>query len=190
MQSRNDGTDEDGPDGRGALAGERGRQGRTSGEDDGHDHDDAPAGARRDVTGCRSGARTLPPDRASIRAATRMEGPRSRKRSLRTMNREMSPMRSAISRSVRPSSRIQAFSSMADLSFPADAARRRPDLQALGDALAVLVADVIAVVPMTDRAAARERLANRLDDQSRIPSAGPAAALLGAVANALMRLER
>lgn len=80
---------------------------------------------------------------------------------------------------------------MADLSFPSSAAaRRRPDLQALGDALAVLVVDVIAVMPMPDRAAARERLANRLDDQSRIPGAGPAAALLGAVANALMRLER
>ena len=63
-------------------------------------------------------------------------------------------------------------------------------MQVLGDALAVLMVDLIVVVPVGDRPAARERLANRLDDQSRIPGAGPAAGLLGAVANALMRLER
>ncbi|MDO9428416.1 MAG: hypothetical protein Q7T93_16490 [Methylobacterium sp.] len=80
---------------------------------------------------------------------------------------------------------------MAGLSSPAGMEGRGPPLvQVLGDALAVLMVDLIAVVPVGDRPAARERLANRLDDQSRIPGAGPAATLLGAVANALMRLER
>ncbi|MET3692371.1 hypothetical protein [Methylobacterium goesingense] len=62
-------------------------------------------------------------------------------------------------------------------------------LPTLGDALAVLCVDLIAVLPAQDRAAARERLANRLYEQARTPRSGPAAALLGAIANAMMRLE-
>lgn len=50
--------------------------------------------------------------------------------------------------------------------------------------------DLIEVVPLDDRPAARERLSNRLDNQARRASGGPAAALLGAIAFALMRLEQ
>ncbi|KQO76451.1 hypothetical protein ASF20_13985 [Methylobacterium sp. Leaf88] len=60
----------------------------------------------------------------------------------------------------------------------------------MGDALAVLCVDLIAVLPAQDRRAAQERLANRLYEQACTPRSGQAAALLGAIANALMRLER
>ncbi|WP_156647966.1 hypothetical protein [Methylobacterium sp. Leaf88] len=65
-----------------------------------------------------------------------------------------------------------------------------PALPTLGDALAVLCVDLIAVLPAQDRRAAQERLANRLYEQACTPRSGQAAALLGAIANALMRLER
>ncbi|WP_156387582.1 hypothetical protein [Methylobacterium sp. Leaf399] len=60
----------------------------------------------------------------------------------------------------------------------------------MAEALAVLMVDLIEVVPLDDRPAARERLSNRLDNQARRASGGPAAALLGAIAFALMRLEQ
>ncbi|NEU13564.1 hypothetical protein G3T14_15700 [Methylobacterium sp. BTF04] len=72
---------------------------------------------------------------------------------------------------------------------PSGGGGERGAVPTLGDALAVLCVDLIAVLPAVDRPAVRERLANRLDDQARTPGAGPAAALLGAIAIALMRME-
>jgi hypothetical protein len=61
--------------------------------------------------------------------------------------------------------------------------------QALAEALAILVVDLVGVLPAGDRTATLERLANKLDDQGRTPGGSEAAALLGAVGHALMRLE-
>jgi len=191
VQSLNGGTDKVGSDGRGALAGERVRQGRALEKETGGNHDTASATARTGFTGSRSAARTMPPEIASMRAATRIEGPLCRNRSLRTPNTEMSPICSAKPASSVSVVRIQSLSSMGALP-PAGGNERsgsstRPTL---GDALAVLCVDLIAVLPAQDRAAVRERLANRLDEQARTPGSRPAAALLGAIAHALMRMER
>lgn len=63
-----------------------------------------------------------------------------------------------------------------------------PDLaETLAKALAVFAVDLIEVLPVRDREAALERLANRLDDRGR-GADGAAAALLGAVGGALMRV--
>ncbi|SEH31632.1 hypothetical protein SAMN02799636_01108 [Methylobacterium sp. 275MFSha3.1] len=61
--------------------------------------------------------------------------------------------------------------------------------RAVAEVLAILVVDLIGVLPVSDRAATLERLANRLDDQSRTPGGRETAALLSSVAEALMRLE-
>lgn len=177
--------------GRNVLAGSRGRAIGVAGEGMSGDHEDASATARAGFTGSRSGARTMPPEISSIRAATRMDGPLWRNRSLRTPNTEMSPMRSARPASSISLVRIQSLSSMGGLP-PAggNGEGGAAALPTLGDALAVLCVDLIAVLPAQDRAAARERLANRLYEQARTRRSGPAAALLGAIANALMRLER
>lgn len=192
MQSLNGGTDQAGPDVRGALAGERVRQGRTLENETGGGHDAASAKTARGFTGAMSADRTMPPEISSMRAATRIEGPLWRNRSFRTPNKELPPMRSAISVSVSASRRIQSLSSMAGLPSAGGGGEcgAAATLPTLGDALAVLCVDLIAVLPAKDRPAVRERLANRLDDQASTPGAGPAAALLGAIANALMRMER
>lgn len=63
-----------------------------------------------------------------------------------------------------------------------------PDLaETLAKALAVFAVDLIEVLPVRDREAALERLANRLDDRGRGVE-GVAAALLGAVGGSLMRI--
>jgi hypothetical protein len=59
---------------------------------------------------------------------------------------------------------------------------------AVAEVLAILVIDLVGVLPVDDLAATLERLANRLDEQSRTPGGRETAALLGGVAEALMRL--
>lgn len=61
--------------------------------------------------------------------------------------------------------------------------------KAVAEVLAILAVDLVGVLPITDRVATLERLANRLDDQSRTPGGREIAALLSGVAEALMRLE-
>ena len=61
--------------------------------------------------------------------------------------------------------------------------------KAVAETLAILMVDLIRVLPAQDRRGTLERLANRLDDQARTPGGGETAVLLGAVADALMRLE-
>lgn len=58
----------------------------------------------------------------------------------------------------------------------------------IADALAVLMVDIIAVLPAPDRMEVLERLANRLDDRGRTPNGTGAAALLGDVSKSLMRM--
>lgn len=59
----------------------------------------------------------------------------------------------------------------------------------LADALAVLLVDVLAVLPGHKGLATRERLANRLFDRGVTPGGNEAAVLLGAVGAALMKME-
>lgn len=105
------------------------------------------------------------------------------------MNDEISPMRSAMPASSIPSKRIQSRS---NIGLPPACGARAPDRigpQRLAEALAVLMVDLVGAVLATEREAALERLANRLDDRARTPGGTEAAALLGAVGAALMRLE-
>lgn len=136
-----------------------------------------------------SGGRTLPPVTVSMRAATRIDGPRSRNRSLRTPNSEMPPIRSAMSESERPSDRIHAFKVMAGLLPTAAVTPTELAPGRLAEALAVLMVDIVEVLAVSDRRAARERLANILFEQGLVPGGNEAAVLLGAVGGALMRLE-
>ncbi|XYD07448.1 hypothetical protein R1A27_20285 [Methylobacterium sp. NMS12] len=59
----------------------------------------------------------------------------------------------------------------------------------LAEALAVIVVEVLGVLPSAHREAALIRIANRLDGFGRTPRGNEAAALLRAVAEGLMRLE-
>ncbi|MEH3118862.1 MAG: hypothetical protein PGN25_15055 [Methylorubrum populi] len=70
------------------------------------------------------------------------------------------------------------------------AAEAPPDLPPvrLAEALAVMAVDLVGVLPGLDRDAVLERLANRLDAHGRTPGGTEAAALLGAVGRALIRL--
>lgn len=61
--------------------------------------------------------------------------------------------------------------------------------KAVAETLAILMVDLIRVLPAQDRHGTLERLANRVDDQARTPGGGETAGLLGAVAEALMQLE-
>ncbi len=61
--------------------------------------------------------------------------------------------------------------------------------QRLAEALAVLMVDLVGAMPLGDRCAVLERLANRLDDRGRVAGGSEAAVLLGAVASSLIRLE-
>ncbi|KQQ23711.1 hypothetical protein ASF53_05135 [Methylobacterium sp. Leaf123] len=58
----------------------------------------------------------------------------------------------------------------------------------LAEALAILTVDLVGVLPILDRDAVLERLANRLDEHGRSPGGTEAAAILGAVSRALIRL--
>ena len=66
---------------------------------------------------------------------------------------------------------------------------REVDAGTLAEVLAILAVDLVSVLPVDDRAGVLERLANRLDGQSRTPGGRETAAMLGRVAEALMRLE-
>lgn len=174
--------------GRKELAGTRGRLIGAAGVKDTEGHGDASE-AVRGLAGCRSTDRTAPAEIASMRAATRIEGPRSRNRSFRTMKGEMSPMRSATSRSVSPSDRIQALSRIG--APPAETVTRAAaELPAdrLADALAVLMLDLVHCLPVADRGGVMERLANRLDDRGRTANGAEGARLLGQIGGALMRI--
>jgi hypothetical protein len=59
----------------------------------------------------------------------------------------------------------------------------------LAEALAVIVVEVLGVLPSAHREAALIRIANRLDGFGRAPRCNEAAALLRTVAEALMRME-
>ena len=61
--------------------------------------------------------------------------------------------------------------------------------RAVAEVLAILAVDLIGVLPVSNRTATLERLANRLDDQGRTPGGRETAGLLAGVAGALMRLE-
>ncbi len=74
------------------------------------------------------------------------------------------------------------------VTVPAGAPAELPT-QRLAEALAVLMVDLVGAMPLGDRCAVLERLANRLDDRGRVAGGSEAAALLGAVGSALMRLE-
>jgi hypothetical protein len=60
--------------------------------------------------------------------------------------------------------------------------------QAMADALAIFAADLVGVMPQGEHTEMLQRLANRLDDQARVPGAGQAAAMLGAISGSLMRM--
>ncbi|MFC6388360.1 hypothetical protein ACFQDP_03160 [Methylorubrum zatmanii] len=94
-------------------------------------------------------------------------------------------MRSAISESDMPSRVIQSLSHMAG-SPPPDGAP--PRLKPLGEALAIMMVDLVAVMPGLDRDEVLERLANRLDGHGRTPGGTESAALLGAIGRALIQL--
>lgn len=185
VTGKNSGNDQTG---RKELAGTRGRLIGAAGVKNTEGHGDASE-AVRGLAGCRSTERTAPAEIASMRAATRMEGPRSRNRSLRTMKGEMSPMRSATSRSVSPSDRIQALRRIGAPSAET-VTRAASELPAdrLADALAVMMLDLVQSLPITDRGGVLERLANRLDDRGRIARGGDSALLLSRVAGALMQI--
>jgi hypothetical protein len=71
-------------------------------------------------------------------------------------------------------------------SAPPDGAA--PRLKPLGEALAIMMVDLVGVMPGLDRNAVLERLANRLDEHGRTPGGTDTAMLLGAVGRALIRL--
>lgn len=78
-------------------------------------------------------------------------------------------------------------SALAAQPVPRAPAELTPDR--LAEALAVLILDLVGSLPLADRSAVLERLANRLDDRGRIGGGSAAAGLLGAVGVALMRME-
>lgn len=177
------------PTDRSVLAGGSDQQGSSARETEAHRGVSARAGARRGLVGTRSTARTSPAVTASIRAARPMLGPRVRNRSLRTASGETPPMRSAIAASETPSRRIQSFSETIGSAL-ASAGVAPADLPPvrLAEALAILTVDLVGVLPILDRDAVLERLANRLDEHGRRPGGSDAAAMLGAVGRALIRL--
>ncbi|GEP08575.1 hypothetical protein [Methylobacterium gnaphalii] len=61
--------------------------------------------------------------------------------------------------------------------------------KAVAETLAILMMDLVGVLPISDRTAVLERLTNRLDEQGRTPGGRETAALLGSVAVGLMGLE-
>lgn len=106
------------------------------------------------------------------------------------MNDEISPMRAAIAASSIPSIRIQSRSSMSSLLPEAPRAPAVLPPDRLAEALAVMLSDLLAVLPGHKGLATRERLANRLHERGALLGGTEAARLLGAVAGVLMKLER
>ena len=131
---------------------------------------------------------TLPADSRWMCPATRAEAPRTRKRILRTASSEI-PAAAATSASDKPSERIQSASLMSGFPLVAAPAPAVLTTDRLAEALAIMVSEIMTVLPIGGRGAALERVTNRLDDLGRTPGGNAAAGLLGAVGAALMRLE-
>lgn len=181
-----------GQTGRTELAGVGGRPNDDVGVGRG-DHGRAPVGAdaaRRFREGTRSSGKTCPSEIRRMAAATVTDGPRVPAFSFRTPCGPMQPMRLDRPASVSPSLDIQSRS-VTPLPFPAQAPGAPAVLPTarLAEALAVLVSEMIDLMPGVDRDAARERIANRLDGFGRTPGGSEAAGLLRAVAEVLMRME-
>ena len=145
--------------------------------------------ARR-LSGMRSGERTLPPVTMSMRAAVRMDAPLALNRSFRIVSGLTPPTATAMCVSETPFASIQSLSSMGlsptpTTKVPAELAPGR-----LAEVLAVLVSEIVAVLPVADRGLALERVTNRLDGFGRLTGGSEAAGLLGAVGGVLMRMER
>lgn len=98
-------------------------------------------------------------------------------------------MRSAIAASETPSRHIQSFSETigSALAASGEPPADLPPVR-LAEALAILTVDLVGVLPGLDRDAVLERLANRLDVHGRRPGGSEAAAMLGAVGRAVIRL--
>lgn len=134
---------------------------------------------------------------SSIRAATRIEAPRSRKRIFLTPKAEIPPIFSAISESERRSVRMKSLSSILDLLPAGEATSVRADgamtlqvtsIATVADALAVMMVDLVSVLPGEAQRGTLERLANRLDDRGRTPNGSEAARLLGAVSASMLKM--
>ncbi|CAO4179505.1 hypothetical protein EEDFHM_03532 [Methylorubrum populi] len=76
------------------------------------------------------------------------------------------------------------------MSFTSDPPPALPNLSPirLAEVLAILTVDLVGVLPILDRDAVLERLANRLDEHGRSPGGTAASIMLGAVGRALIRL--
>ena len=171
------------------LAGGSGRRFEAI-RDYGHVRTSGEEAAGRRLSGTRSGERTLPPVILSMRAATRMEAPLARKRSLRTVSAETPPIAAAMTSSVTPSQRIQSLSKAtlsASLAAPTRAPASFPP-DRLAEALAIIVIDMVGALGLNDRDAILEGLANTFDRRGRTRRGTEAAQMLGAVGGALMRL--
>ncbi|MDP4024438.1 hypothetical protein Q8W71_17575 [Methylobacterium sp. NEAU 140] len=98
-------------------------------------------------------------------------------------------MATAMTVSLTPSDFIQSAKSIG--LPPAPTAKVAPELPPAGlsEVLAVLVSEIVSALPIPDREGALVRIANRLDDLGRLPGGNEGAAMLGAVADVLMRLE-
>lgn len=172
--------------GRAGLAGVGVRQGRVGEENIGGQHGATSSTGAAAFLGCKSAERTIPAVTSSIRAATRIDGPRVRKRSLRTPQADMPPIRSAITESVTEFDRIHSLRSMME-SAPKHGAMG-VSAETLADAMAVFALDLVSVLSADRREEVLERLANRLDDRGRTPNGTDAARLLGQVSASLMRM--
>lgn len=106
------------------------------------------------------------------------------------MKAEMPPMRSAMSESDSPSTRIQSLRSMG-LGSPSGLPRAPAVLPPcrLAEALAVIIVEVLSVLPSAHREAALIRIANRLDGFARVATNTEAGMMLGAISRVLMQLE-
>ncbi|MCJ2098966.1 hypothetical protein [Methylobacterium sp. E-046] len=59
----------------------------------------------------------------------------------------------------------------------------------LSEVLAVILQEIVALIPTVDQDPALQRLANRFDRLSRVSGGSEAAGMLGAISGDLMRLE-
>lgn len=76
---------------------------------------------------------------------------------------------------------------MRGIAVPEHKSSGRPE-DAVAEALAVLMVDLVSVLPGVPLAETLERLTNRIDDRGRTPNGTSAAALLGDVSKSLMRM--
>lgn len=176
--------------GRSNLAGAGDRQADGADGVDGHARAPGETGAARRFRGTRSTGWTCPAEIRPIAAATVTEGPRARNLNFRTLSGEIVPMSAAMPASDSPALRMKSRNSIG-LHLPTQAPRAPAVLTPtrLAEVLAILASELVDVMPVADRGAARERLANRLDGLGRTPGGSEAAGMLGAVGGAMMRME-